>query len=101
MRWGCSAETAKRDRSVSPTADGPEMKRARAEEEETIAVDTPEEPIPAAVVDDFDSSALPAEIVGGGKIAQFKEEPFTYLSADDEQVKLCMYVLLPSPRCSH
>lgn len=92
-----TAEPVKRtldDRSPSPVPEQPESKRAKADDVVAIEEDTPVEPeaaLSVAVVDDFDTSELPVEIVGAGKVnAQFKEEPFTYLADDDEQVKLCI-----------
>lgn len=46
----------------------------------------------------MDVSNLPADIVGtiNKAPAEFKEEPYIYLSAEDEQVKMCRFVLFSS-----
>lgn len=42
-------------------------------------------------VAEIELSGLPAEIVGTlSKPAEFKEEPYIYLSPEDEQVKTCL-----------
>jgi multisite-specific tRNA:(cytosine-C5)-methyltransferase len=101
-----------RERASSPVAEQPETKRPRQEEEasaESIAEASleaaPPAPAPEAEAekvegeaevvaeDDVDAAALPAEIVGANFSrgpGEFKEEPFIYLSPEDEQVKLIM-----------
>lgn len=86
----------------------PETKRPRQEEDtvEPEAETAPAEPKPEvdastetdaakAEVDEeeVNTAALPAEIVGANFSqgpGEFKEEPFIYLSPEDEQVKLIM-----------
>ena len=82
------------ERAASPLADEPATKRAR--QEDAIADDTPVTEVAAKVepAADIDVSTLPADVVGTmGKTAPFKEDPFTYLSPEDEQVKTCLYVV--------
>lgn len=94
------------ERAASPLLDEPATKRAR--QEDAIADDTPVTEVavtvePVADVDvsikvepvaDVDVSTLPADVVGTmGKTAPFKEDPFTYLSPEDEQVKTCLCVV--------
>lgn len=67
----------------------------RARQEDTITDDTPAAEVKAKVevAEDVDVSKLPADVVGTmGKTAPFKEDPFTYLSPNDEQVKTCLCV---------
>lgn len=100
-----------RERASSPVAEQPETKRPRQEEEvpavEAVA-EAPGEavaPVPEVEAekadgetvtpaeDEVDAAALPAEIVGANFSrgpGEFKEEPFIYLSPEDEQVKLIM-----------
>lgn len=68
-------------------------------ERETIVTDEAErvKPKHAEVAEEeMDVSSLPADVVGTINKApvEFKEEPYIYLAADDEQVKLCMSVFL-------
>lgn len=99
-----------RERASSPVAEQPETKRPRQEEEaaaETVAEAQVEAAAPApeaeaekveggaevVAEDDVDAAALPAEIVGANFSrgpGEFKEEPFIYLSPEDQQVKLIM-----------
>lgn len=49
--------------------------------------------VPPVEEEAVDLSSLPADIVGANPSrppAEFKEEPFIYLSPEDEQVKLIM-----------
>lgn len=97
-----------RERAESPVADAPEAKRARQEESGTVAqteivpdessaaepTTSIAESAPAAEAD-VDLSSLPADILGSNPLRpppDFKEEPFIYLSPEDEQVKLIMWV---------
>ena len=110
MRRFRRSEVPKRtatERASSPVVGEPSSKRAR--QEDAIADDTPvdspaaevEEAEPKAeVVEEIDVSTLPAEVAGTtSKAAAFKEDPFTYLSPEDDQVKTCLYVAL-SPSSS-
>ncbi|KAL8280323.1 hypothetical protein RQP46_007240 [Phenoliferia psychrophenolica] len=95
-------------RASSPVSGEPDAKRAKAEEPTVVVEETKmeEEPVPisaaeaavpesAAPEDEskVDLASLPAEIVGvpssGKGNGDFKEEPYIFLSPEDEQVKLC------------
>lgn len=85
------------ERAASPIAGEPSTKRTKSEEEDSDSalVSLPK----VDLSDDVDVSTLPAEIVGtvNRAPAEFKEEPYIYLSPQDEQVKMCMYVVLSIP----
>lgn len=97
------AKRSVEDRAASPIPDEPSAKRAKEEDVvETIAdasvVASTSDSKPEVVDDEMDVSNLPADIVGtiNKAPAEFKEEPYIYLSAEDEQVKMCMFVLFSS-----
>lgn len=101
-----SSEPLKRTASArgsSPVADEPDAKRVKPEvnedSEEVLDPVAPKEDDASLPV--VDLSTLPPEIVGLPAVkvkgpSDFKEEPYIYLSPDDDQVKLCLYVWTPS-----
>lgn len=105
-----------RERASSPAVGQPETKRPRQEEEKEVTVAEPivadaaasapaaEEETPViAEEEEVNEAALPAEIVGANFSrgpGEFKEEPFIYLSPEDEQVKLIACVVSPLLLCA-
>lgn len=100
---GVRSEPTKRtadERASSPTTGEPEAKRVRADvavaadADAAITEAAPVEAESVEAVEEIDMSTLPAEVVGASvKLEkEFKEEPFTYLSAEDKEVALVLCV---------
>jgi hypothetical protein len=100
IRWQlimCNfSEHAKRSlssRSVSPSSEQPSAKKVK----ESNEVDLGEEELEASNLDGegavTDPGALSSKSAPSKRTVtqgEFKEEPYIYLSPDDEQVKLCL-----------
>lgn len=72
--------------SVEETREESSSKKARTTEGAETGVSTPVEAATPTVVSEVDDEPK----MGGGR--PFSEEPYSYLSADDDQLRTCMYV---------
>ncbi|KAK4700923.1 multisite-specific tRNA:(cytosine-C5)-methyltransferase, partial [Phenoliferia sp. Uapishka_3] len=84
------------ERASSPVTGEPDAKRVKVEDP-VVPISEAEAAVPEVAAPEADAaeimSTLPIEITGGpntgGKGTEFKEEPYIFLSPEDEQVKLC------------